>query len=58
MTVISGDAAIMGTTNQKFKYMEFSDTISQEDIVLSLFNSLTFKKDKLSNKFYVAVYSY
>jgi len=38
--------------------MEFSDTISQENIVLSLFNSLTFKKDKLSNKFYVAVYSY
>ena len=58
MTVISGDAAIMGTTNEKFKYMEFSDTIAQNDIFLSLFNSLTFKKSKLDKKFYIAVFAY
>lgn len=58
MTVISGDAAIMGTTNEKFKYMEFSDTIAQEDIYLSLFNSLVFKKEKLSKKFYLAIFAY
>lgn len=58
MTVISGDAAIMGTTNEKFKYMEFSDTVSQNDIMLSLFNTITFKKDKLANKFFIAIYAY
>ena len=58
MTVISGDAAIIGTTNQKFKYMEFSDAISQSDIFLSLFNSLVFKKDRLAKKFYLSVFAY
>lgn len=27
MTVISGDAFFMGTTNPEFKYMEFSDAL-------------------------------
>lgn len=58
MTVISGDAAIMGTTNQKYKYMEFTDAISQNDIFLSLFNTLTFKKNELAKTFYIGVYAY
>lgn len=38
--------------------MEFSDVSSKDDISLSLFNALTFKKDKLAKKFYIAIYSY
>jgi hypothetical protein len=58
MTVISGDAGILGTTNKSYKYMEFKDLIEQEDVVMSYFNTLTFKKSSLANKFYLAVYSY
>lgn len=38
--------------------MEFSDTVAQDEIFLSLFNTLTFKKNQLSNKFYIAVFAY
>lgn len=58
MTVINGDAGLMGTTNPKFKYMEFSDAFASEDIYYSFFNSLTFSKNKLAKKFFIAVYAY
>lgn len=48
----------MGTTNSKFKYMQLSDGLYQGDIIVSYFNTLTFKKDKLANTFYLAVYAY
>jgi hypothetical protein len=58
MTVISGDAGIMGTTNKALKYMDWSEGISSSDVIISLFNTLTFKKEKLANAFYIAVYAY
>lgn len=58
MTVINGDAGLMGTTNPKYKYMEFSDAIMNEDISFSFFNSLIFTKDKLAKKFFLGVYAY
>lgn len=58
MTVINGDAGLMGTTNPKFQYMEFADAIMEKDVTYSFYNSLTFKKDQLAKKFYVAVYAY
>lgn len=58
MTVINGDAGLMGTTNSKYQYMEFSDVFSNDDIIYSFFNSLTFSKKKLAKTFYIAIYGY
>jgi hypothetical protein len=58
MTVINGDAGLMGTINSKYQYMEFSDAFINEDITYSFFNSLTFAKNKLAKTFYIAVYAY
>ena len=58
MTIINGDAGLMGTTNPKYQYMEFSDAIMNEDISYSFFNSIIFTKDKLAKKFFLGVYAY
>ncbi len=58
MTVINGDAGLMGTTNSKYQYMEFHDAISQQDIMYSFFNTMTFAKDKIDEKFFIAVFAY
>lgn len=58
MTVISGDAGLVGTTNPKYKYMEFSDAVMQSDVFYSFFNSLSFNKTHINNTFYIAVYAY
>jgi hypothetical protein len=38
--------------------MELTDGLSNEEISVSFFNTLTFKKDKLAKNFYLAVYAY
>ena len=38
--------------------MELTDGLWNEEISVSFFNTLTFKKDKLASKFYLAVYAY
>lgn len=58
MTVINGDAGLMGTTNPKFQYMQFIDAIGQQDVIFSFFNSLIFNKSQLNKTFYIAVYAY
>lgn len=58
MTVINGDAGLMGTTNPKFQYMEFADAVVENDVTYSFYNSLTFKKEHLAKTFYLAVFAY
>lgn len=48
----------MATTNADFKYMILSDALYQDDISVSLFNSLTFTKEMLKKNFYIGVYGY
>lgn len=45
MTIINGDTGLMGTTNEEFKYILLSDALVEEDIKLSMFNTLSFTKE-------------